>query len=202
MTRLIAICGGIGAGKSVVSRILRSWGYEVYDTDFEARLIMDSDAQIQACIAEKICREAIVAGNINRRRLAEEVFKDKRKLLALNEIVHGAVIRNMTTRLRTEVDRIAFVETAIPRSSGLIDYVDAVWLVEAPIDIRINRVIQRNGLSTSQVEDRIKAQKLDETPEPSKPYTIIINDGIHAVLPQLETALAEASNHLSINRTK
>ena len=73
---LIAITGGIGSGKSVVSEVLRLKGYKVLDSDIHARRIMDADAGIKARIAGEICCEAIVDGNIDRRRLAAAVFSD------------------------------------------------------------------------------------------------------------------------------
>lgn len=89
---LIAITGGIGSGKSVVSEVLRLKGYKVLDSDIHARRIMDADAGIKARIAGEICCEAIVDGNIDRRRLAAAVFFDAGLLGRLNAIVHPIIL--------------------------------------------------------------------------------------------------------------
>ena len=84
MARLIAIAGGIGSGKSVVSRILRAMGNKVYDCDTEARRLMDNDENIKCRIKECIAPEVILADrSIDRRRLAAIVFADKRCLTPL-----------------------------------------------------------------------------------------------------------------------
>lgn len=184
-TRLTAIAGGIGAGKSVVSRVLIALGYPVFDCDREARDLMDSSPAIKAAIAAGVCREAITAdGLIDRRRLAETVFADSSARLRLNEIVHGAVRARLTQWRQSLNCRQAFVETAILNESGIGNMVDAVWTVKAPEDIRIRRIIERNGLSEAQARARIAVQ----TP-PAGTDTVLVNDGINALLPQIEQAL-------------
>lgn len=78
MNKVIAITGGIGAGKSVVSAILTCMGYEVYDCDLNARQIMETSTEIKQTIASEICPEAILAdGTIDRAALGRHVFSDK-----------------------------------------------------------------------------------------------------------------------------
>ena len=88
---IIAINGGIGSGKSVVSRIVTAMGYPVYDCDARARQLMDSSDEIKAAISADIHRACIKDGLIDRAMLASIVFEDKEKLAILNSIVHGAV---------------------------------------------------------------------------------------------------------------
>ena len=95
MTETIAICGGIGSGKSIVSRILTVLGFDVYDCDREAKRLMDADDAIKDAIAREIAGECIVDGTIDRPRLAGIVFSDSVKLEALNAIVHAAVRRHL-----------------------------------------------------------------------------------------------------------
>lgn len=189
MATIIAISGGIGSGKSVVSRILRSWNYPVFDCDNEAKRLMDNDDTIKALIARDICADAIIDNNIDRKRLADVVFNNAAKLQRLNEIVHTSV-RNLLRSWTSNIDtQYAFVETAILRSSGLENDVDAEWFVDAPKDIRIQRVIKRNGISAADVNARMDSQKYDEQPSLIIPVTTIINDGDTPLLPQLQKAL-------------
>lgn len=189
MATIIAISGGIGSGKSVVSRILRSWNYPVFDCDKEAKRLMDNDDTIKALIARDICADAIIDNNIDRKRLADVVFNNAAKLQRLNEIVHTSV-RNLLRSWTSNIDtQYAFVETAILRSSGLENDVDAEWFVDAPKDIRIQRVIKRNGISAADVNARMDSQKYDEQPSLIIPVTTIINDGDTPLLPQLQKAL-------------
>lgn len=185
---LIAIAGGIGSGKSVVSRILSAMNYPVYDCDSEAKRLMDSSDTIKSAISKRIYYGAISSDNrIDRSVLAEIVFKDKDKLRILNEIVHSAFKEDILKWCRGK--NIAFVETAILYQSGLDKIVDMVWEVVAPKEIRILRVIKRNNMSAEQVLDRIKAQD-DFLIEEKHPATYIINnDGDEPVLPQINNLL-------------
>lgn len=132
---LIAITGGIGSGKSVVSEVLRLKGYKVLDSDIHARRIMDADAGIKARIAGEICCEAIVDGNIDRRRLAAAVFSDAGLLGRLNAIVHPAVVNSLAAETPGK-DGLLFVETAIFYQSRLNRVADAEWRVESPMPMR------------------------------------------------------------------
>ena len=189
-THLTAITGGIGAGKSVVSQVLRTLGYEVFDCDIEARRLMDSDQDIKHRLSSEISPETVNAdGLIDRRRLSEIVFSDKIMLERLNSIVHSSV-REEIERWRTldrPNDRI-FVETAILYESGLDRMVDAVWLVDAPEEIRITRVMSRNKCTADEVRARIQSQKYIPEQPHSSVYNIL-NDGFEPVLPQILSLL-------------
>ena len=140
----IALTGGIGAGKSVVARLLRTMGYAVFDCDIEARMLMDGDDDIKARIGAEIAADAIDdQGAIDRARLSEIVFSDAEKLASLNAVVHGAVKERLARWCERQDKRPVFVETAILYQSGLNRMVDAEWSVEAPVEIRVAREIGR-----------------------------------------------------------
>lgn len=187
---IIGISGGIGSGKSVVSRILRIWGYPVYDCDSEAKALMDADAVIKQRLAEELDSDIVAAGGIDRVRLAEIVFADEAKLSILNSIVHAGVRRHFAQWALRQRHNVIFVETAILHSSGMVEDVDAEWHVTAPVDIRVARVMRRNNVTEHQVRSRIAAQHADEMPlSQPVPLTLIENDGQIALLPQLLAAL-------------
>lgn len=192
-TCLVLLTGGIGAGKSVVAKVLASMGYRVYDSDTQAKKIMDGSEDIKQRIAELVCKDAVTAdGRIDRTRLAACVFKDANKLALLNGIVHTAVIDDIARELnKKQPCGILFVETAIARESGLDRIADRIWVVDAPLQLRITRVCQRSALTPAQVNDRIKAQ------QPFMPAgcTVIENDGRQALLPQINAALTALEKH-------
>lgn len=187
-SRLIAVTGGIGSGKSVVSRMLRCMGYDVYDCDSEARRLMDCDEEIKHAIAHEICREAVTPeGAIDRAVLADAVFADAVLLERLNKAVHETVRRDL--RRWSAGRRLAFVETAILYQSYLDRMVDEVWIVEAPVDLRIKRVMTRNNLTREQVQRRISSQ---DSYDPGRCHHCVrhlINDGDIPLLPQLLSML-------------
>lgn len=186
---LIAVTGGIGAGKSVVSKMLRAMGYPVYDCDTRAKELMDSSPEIKAAIAARISPEVIGSDqSIDQPLLASIVFAEPEKLAALNSIVHNAVIADLDAWARDL--RLAFVETAILYQSGLDRMVDQVWQVEAPRQIRIERVMHRNCISESQVMARINSQ---DDFRPSRLHPVIHtldNDGFRPLLPRIESLLS------------
>ena len=130
MKTLTAITGGIGSGKSVVSRVLRILGYPVYDCDSAAKSLMDADEEIKRRLIDEIDSLAVVDGVIDRRRIAEVVFADAEKLAALNAIVHAAVREDIASWVFSQDSDRLFVETAILYESGLNRMVDAEWRVE------------------------------------------------------------------------
>ncbi|MBD5379799.1 MAG: dephospho-CoA kinase [Bacteroides sp.] len=188
--KLIAITGGIGSGKSVVSQILRKLGYQVYDSDTEARRLMDDSVAIKKEISNKINPSVINEdGSINRKALSNIVFNDSQKLGTLNHIVHSAVRNDLQLYVKRCNNTIVFVETAILYQSEIDRMVDEVWDITAPDDIRINRVINRNSLTAEEVKKRIKSQEF--TPQKLHEQTkVIINDDKTAILPQIENLLA------------
>ena len=189
--RRVAVCGGIGSGKSVVCRVLRAMGYKVFDTDAEARRIMDADREIHERLNAEIHPDAVKNGCVNRPLISEVVFSSAPRLAALNAIVHGAVRRELEAWYEQEESqgsRLCFVETALLYQSGLDRMVDQVWEVEAPEDLRVKRVMARNGLSAEQVRARIASQNV--RPECEHPNVrCLVNDGLQPLLPQIELAV-------------
>lgn len=183
---MTAISGGIGCGKTIVSRIVEAMGYEVYDCDSRAAHIMNNDDGIKRQIVYQVHPEAISPdGVVDRKRLSEIVFSDYDALEKLNAIVHEAVRCDLSRWMRHR-DGHMFVETAILYQSGLDKMVDGVWEVEAPVDLRIQRVMMRNRISREQVLARISSQDQYVISEKHRNVSVIINDGTEPILPQVE----------------
>lgn len=157
--RGICISGGIGSGKSILSRIMRLRGYGVYDCDREAKRLMDDDKdlhrEMNIFFGETVTYES---GNINRELIAGHIFSDRAKRTWLNEKVHRMVKDDYQVWGSIRRENI-FVETAIPVESGLIRKAAALWLVTAEETVRLERVKHRNRLSEQAVVERMNAQK-------------------------------------------
>ena len=190
--KLIAITGGIGSGKSVVAHMVQVMGFHVYDCDSRAKSLMTGDDEVMRQLADAFGNDVFMEdGSLNRQHLSAVAFADKQALAQLNAIVHPATARDLR-RWAEEQERqgaaTAFVETALLRTSGLDRVVDEVWHVTAPDTVRIERVMARNGLTASQVQERIQAQRNEEQIAPSE--QVIINDNISALLPQVTRLLS------------
>ncbi|MDE6120629.1 MAG: dephospho-CoA kinase [Muribaculaceae bacterium] len=171
---LIAITGGIGSGKSVVSQVLRVLGYDVFDSDSEAKALMDADQAIHRRLCEEIDSRIVSKGVIDRRLLASIVFADEAKLGVLNSIVHSSVKQRLAD-WHSRHSSAAFVETAILYESGLNAMVDREWRVESPLALRIERTMKRSNLSREEVEARIASQSVIPT-APFPALSVLVND--------------------------
>ena len=192
--RLIAITGGIGSGKSVVSRVVRVMGYGVYDCDSRAKSLMTQDPMVRQQLMEAFGKEVYLAdGSLNRAHLSA-AFTDPSALARLNAIVHPATATDLINWADEQAEagaEIAFVETALLRTACLDRVVDDVWHVTAPDQVRIDRVIARSGLTAAQVKERMAAQRDEEAPADGE--HIIINDNVTALLPQIVNELEPKS---------
>jgi dephospho-CoA kinase len=162
MTKIIGLTGGIGSGKTTVANYFRSFGIPVYIADDEARKIMNSAGIIN--MIKETFGETVFENNIlNRARLAEIVFGNPDKLKVLNAIIHPAVKKHFKGWL---LEHAAFplvvYETAILFESGNYKNFDWIISVYAPLEARIQRVIERDKTTQEQVLKRINAQWSDE----------------------------------------
>ena len=190
---LTAVTGGIGAGKSVVCRMLRCMGFPVYDCDERARAIIAELPALQKDISEKICKDAFREdGSYNRKAVADAVFADEERRRALNALVHAAVFADIIRwRNRHSGHARLFVESAILYTSDLWHMVDDAWIVEADEETRIARVMLRSHmtgqsvpLSPDDIRARMAAQAFSPDDFP-RPYSIIVNDSVTPLLPQV-----------------
>lgn len=160
---LIGITGGIGAGKSVLSRILRLRGLGVYDCDLRARILMQSAPEIvdalearygNAVVSRIVCKVETVCNpsgsdssaprlaDIDRGALARFIFQSEEERLWVNALVHGAVRRDVV-RWQEASPKNIFVESAILCESKLSDICSEIWVVDAPIGLRKQRALER-----------------------------------------------------------
>lgn len=158
--RLIGLAGGIGSGKSVVSRLLRLKGFSVYDCDSRARCLMEESSEIKCRIRDEIS-PAVTDGHSfpDRRLLADLVFHDHRLLQKLNKIVHGEVRVDLRRETEKSDAILCFVEAAVMASSGLAEMCDEIWVVEAPLSQRMQSVMTRDSIDEAGVRARMRAQE-------------------------------------------
>ena len=191
----IAVCGGIGSGKSVVSRMVAAMGFPVYDTDARAKVLMDASENIKARIAAEISPSAVIDGKIDRKHLSKIVFNDSEALQRLNDIVHSAV-RADFVNLREKINEpVLFLESAILFESGFDSLADEVWEVTAPRTLRAIRIMKRNNLTEAEAEARISAQEKSCRPHIHKSISLIVNDDVEPLLPQVTILLQNFKKH-------
>lgn len=158
MTKIIGLTGGIGSGKTTIANHFRAAGIPVYIADDEARKIMQS-AEIIAEVKTKFGTTIFENDILNRQKLAEIVFNDANKLKLLNGIIHPAVKKHFANWILNYKDNpYVIYEAAILFESGNFKNCDKIITVTAPLQSRIDRVIQRDNTTRENVLKRINAQ--------------------------------------------
>ena len=182
----IGITGGIGSGKTFICRLFESLGIPVYNADEEAKRLMNTDIRIKEKLIAQFGEATYKDGLLDRAFLANMVFSDKDKLELLNGIVHPIVIQEAKDWAERQTTRYSLKEAALLFESGSYKELNYTILVTAPIDIRIQRVIERDGTTEPQVWERMNKQLSDEEKLQLADF-VIVNDGITPILPQVWT---------------
>src|SRR6476469_2595433 len=136
----IGLTGGIGSGKSVVAEIFRVLGIPVFDADREAKSIMNTDEALMAAIIAEFGEQAYRNDQLDRKYLANIVFKDSLQLEKLNALVHPAAISAAHRWFKVQITPYVIKEAAILFESGSAGDLDYVIGVYAPASLRIQRV--------------------------------------------------------------
>jgi len=193
---VVGITGGIGAGKSVVSRMLRCKGYEVYDCDLEARRLMDDSQELKHAIAARLGESCVSSeGTLNRAEIARVVFAEESHRLWLNGVVHSMVRSDLDARLTRVSSALFFIESAILRSSRLDSMCHIIWFVQASEDVRLHRACGRDGVDAGSIRSRMDAQRVEFEGFEDIPVAIIDNNGTAPLLPQIEYQLSKISEN-------
>lgn len=199
---IVGLTGQTGAGKSTISHYLSENGVTVIDADQVAREVVDTGSACIADIALEFgCEYINMDGTLNRKKMAKTVFTDKAKLKKLNGLMFPYIIESMMEKLeqlRQEKDGIIVMDAPTLFESGADRECDCVISVTADKDTRLERIIQRDGLTEEEAEERISAQH-DEEYYRSRSWQVLENNGdleslkhqADVLLSQLEEMLQE-----------
>lgn len=191
----IGITGGIGSGKSTIAKIFEHYKIPVYYSDSRSKMLSDSNPIIKQKVIELLGDESYSSIGMNRPFIASKVFADKALLNQLNSIIHPIVAQDYKNWANHSLQSAPFVckEAAILFESGADKGLDAVICVTAPKDIRIQRVMMRDGLNKEAVEQRINNQWPEEKKIKLSEFAIN-NNGKQFVTPQVEIIIEKIKN--------
>lgn len=197
----IGITGGIGSGKSVVSRLFSVLGAPVYDSDTRARWVMEHDELLRAQLRVAFGAEAYeAAGQLNRPFLARTVFADPERLAQLNALVHprvGEDFARWAAAQQAASQPYLLKEAALLYESGAYQSLNRIITVAAPLPVRQARVLARDAHRTPADVQRIISQQLSEEERLTRADYVIYNDDTRLMLPQvlaLDAAFQAASS--------
>ena len=162
MTKIIGLTGGIGSGKTTVAKMFEQLGVHVYNSDLEAKKIMELPEVI--VLLKNSFGEAFFENNIlNRAKLADLVFRNAEKLNVLNAIVHPFVKKDFLFWVKKHHnEKFVIKESAILFESKSNIDCDKIITVIAPLDLRMQRINERDNLSFDKIMSRINNQLSDE----------------------------------------
>ena len=186
----IAITGGIGSGKSYVSKLLADFGIVVYDCDDAAKRLIRPSPTLQVSINETIGRDVFPSGQLDKTALSRYIVESEENTRKINSVVHPAVAEDF---LKSGLE---WLESAILFESGFYDRVkfDYIVCVSSPLELRISRLMSRDNLSREKVMEWIGRQMPQEEKVNRADFEII-NDG----LTDLKSQIAELVNTVNKN---
>lgn len=190
----IGLTGGIGSGKSYVAGLLKEFGLPVYDSDSHAKSLMVNDMRIASELRRLAGEDVIVDNSLNRRKLADYIFSDPEHVSRVNALVHPVVFDDFN-RWASDLagSDICVFESAILFETGFDRAMDVTVCVDAPLETRIKRCIERDGVNRERIEERIASQ-MGQEEKCSLADFVILNDGIRNLHVQISELLEYCKN--------
>lgn len=176
---VLGITGGIGSGKSTVSSILKEMGAAVIDADMISRQVVMPGEKALEELTEAFGKDILdESGQLDRQGMARLVFGNSEKLLKLNGIVHKYVAQRIKDNVKEQLSKktkIIVIDAPIPIKTGFLDLCQKVWTVAADRELRIKRIMERNGMTYEEAVSRINSQ-LNEQEYIKIAHTVIYNN--------------------------
>ena len=180
----VGLTGGIGSGKSTVAALFRLLGIPVFDTDIAAKWIMEHDEALIDSIKNAFGEDAYIDHKLNRKYIADIVFKDKYQLEVLNSLTHPATIKAADDWMLQQNSHYCIKEAALLFEAGTAGNLDYVVGVQAPDTLRIHRAMQRDNANRQDIIARMEKQ-IDQTIKMKLCDFVINNNEQELLIPQV-----------------
>lgn len=181
---IVGITGGIGSGKTTVSKVFKALGIAVYNSDLKSKSILTSNKSLKQELVSCFGEEIYNSEGINRKYFASIIFSDKELLNKSNKIIHPYVKRDFKEWVNKQKSAYVIKESAILFETGIYKQLDKIILVKAPKKQRIQRVLKRDSTSKSEVLNRISNQWSDNKKKELSDF-IINNEESKMILDQV-----------------
>ena len=177
--KVVGLTGGIGSGKSTVAKMFEDLGVPVYYADTEAKRLMMESQRLRKNLIDLFGDKVFDKSDLNREYLAAIVFNDKEKLEALNALVHPEVELDFHQWMKKKKKAPYIIqENPLIFEKNKQEEYDAVIAVASPEDLRIQRVMKRDGMDYNQVRARIANQLNQDIKVKNATYVIENSSGL------------------------
>jgi dephospho-CoA kinase len=178
----IGITGGMGSGKTTICKCFEVLGAPVFYADDEAKILYTTEPELREFVVREFGQLAYQGQKPDRAFIASKLFGNADLLNKLESVIHPLVARRWSDWKREQDYPYVIREAAILIESKSNLSCNEVVLVEAPVDIRINRVMQRSHLTPAQIQERMSKQWADEEKRPFADH-ILVNDNQSLMMP-------------------
>ena len=158
----IGLTGGIGSGKTMVSKIFAEKGYKIFNSDEIAKMIIKNDYSVKNSIINFFGTNSYIGDDLNSRYISEIIYRDKVKLNYLNSLVHPMVFHQFEKFLKSNLNSKILVESAILFESNFYKMLDDNILLISPKADRISRIIKRDNINRIEIEKIMSVQWSDK----------------------------------------
>lgn len=160
---VVAITGGIGSGQSTVAKMFEKWGCKVINADLKAKQVIQSDREVRKALMRTFGEQIFFRnGKLNTKKLAELAFKDELHTQKLNQIVHPRMVAHIVEEMEearfSKKFPMVIIDAALVYEINIEQLFDAIVVVYAPVDVRYQRVRQRDGMSKQEFFSRVDRQ--------------------------------------------
>ena len=186
----IGLTGGIGVGKTYVSKIFKKMGIPIFNADEQAKKCMVDDANLKAAVQLAFGENIYLKGVLQKEALAKIVFNNTEALAELNALVHPIVKQKFEDWCSLQSTSMVIKEAAILFESDAHLGLDSVVCVSSPENLRIERVQKRDGSSVEQIQSRMSKQMPQAEKEELADF-LIVNDQVQLLLPQVLAIIKE-----------
>lgn len=193
----IGLTGGIGSGKTYVAKVFESLGVPVFYADVEAKKLLNTSASLINSIKNNFGENVYIDGKLDKKKISQIIFSNDNKLKEINNLVHPEVSDLFKVWCLDQSSSYVIKEAAIIFESKSYLKLDAVICVAAPLEVRIERILNRDNTTKKEIKNRIKNQISQEEKESLSDF-IIINDEKEMLLPQIISIHEKISQELII----
>ena len=174
MTKILGLTGGIGSGKTAVSKMFNALDVPVYNADQAAKILMNTSKELKHKIKQLLGEDAYKQNELNKEFISEKIFNNKVLLTHINALVHPEVTLDFNSWLSMQTSAYVVKEVAVLFETAAEDQFDYILTVTAPEALRIKRIIERDHTSLAKIK-AVMSNQLQDSEKTAKSHFMILN---------------------------